>query len=132
MKIKKELAFYLVFGVLTTLVNIISYVLFSRIIRFNYKEATTIAWVISVVFAYITNKLYVFNSKGKDMLTVIKEFLSFILCRILSYLIDIVTMIALIEGLNLDDMVAKIIVNIIVAVINYFASKFFIFRITRD
>ena len=60
--INKEIILYVIFGVLTTIVNLIAYYLFSNIININYLISNAIAWIISVVFAYITNKFFVFNS----------------------------------------------------------------------
>ncbi|WP_462410950.1 GtrA family protein [Neobacillus sp. Marseille-QA0830] len=127
MKINKELIFYLIFGVLTTLVNIISYWLLSRIFHMDYKLATTIAWLLSVIFAFITNKLYVFNSRSLETKTLAKEFISFIFFRILSYLVDLAVMVVMIEWIKSNDIFAKIIANIIVVILNFFASKFLIF-----
>lgn len=128
MKNKKELVSYLVFGVLTTLVNIVCYGLLAKILHMDFKLATTIAWIVSVLFAFITNKLYVFNSRSLEAKTLIKEFLSFFFFRFLSYLIDLGTMILLVDWLKQDDFVAKIIANVIVVIVNFFASKLFIFK----
>ena len=93
MKLKREIVSYLVFGVLTTLTNIVSYMILAKVFAMDYKLATTIAWIISVLFAFITNKLYVFNSKDTNIWLVIKEFLSFLFFRLLSYIMDIGIMI---------------------------------------
>nr|WP_263324805.1 GtrA family protein [Neobacillus sp. Marseille-Q6967] len=128
MKSKKEVVSYLVFGILTTLVNIISYVLLTRVFHIDYKLATTIAWLLSVFFAFITNKLYVFNSKSFHIKTLSKEFLSFIFFRLLSYLVDLAMMIVMVEWLKTDDFFAKVLANVVVVILNFFASKFFIFK----
>jgi putative flippase GtrA len=125
---KKEILLYLVFGGLTTLVNIVTYWFFTDVFDFDYKFSTTIAWLISVIFAYVTNKLYVFQSRQTNNKGLLKEFLSFILFRVFSYILDIVSMIILIEFLLLNDLIAKIIANIIVVAFNFIASKWFIFR----
>lgn len=124
---KNDVIRYIFFGVLTTGINIISYAILTSV-NFDYKIATTLAWIISVVFAFITNKLYVFNSKKMRGTIVIKEFFSFTFFRLLSYFLDIFTMIIAIEYLKLDDLYSKIIANIIVIVFNYFASKYFVFK----
>ena len=80
--INKEAILYIVFGVLTTIINLISYYFFSNIITINYLISNTIAWIISVIFAYMTNKLYVFNSKSIRIDIIIKEFTKFIRCFI--------------------------------------------------
>lgn len=126
--IKKEMISYLVFGVLTTVVNIVTYWVLTKVFNVDYRIATTIAWFVSVIFAFITNKIFVFNSKDLDINTMIKELLSFMFFRILSYFIDIGMMIALVGWINMDDVFAKILANIVVVIINYVASKYFIFR----
>lgn len=128
MKDYKEIVSYIVFGVLTTLVNIIVYFLSKDVLMLDYKLSTTLAWIVSVVFACVTNKLFVFKNKSTDIWNVMKEFLSFIFFRILSYVLDITSMILLIEILNFDDLVSKIIANVIVVLFNYVASKLFIFK----
>ena len=128
MKRKKEVISYLFFGVLTTLTNIVNYVVLSKLFEMDYKLATTIAWGISVLFAFITNKLYVFNSKETNIVLIAKEFTSFTFFRLLSYLMDLGMMVLMIEWLKTDDLIAKIIANFFVIFFNYFASKYVIFK----
>ncbi|MDM5190556.1 GtrA family protein [Bacillus sp. DX4.1] len=128
----KEIFNYLLFGGLTTLVNIVTYFVCATLAGMDYKVATTIAWIVSVLFAYITNKKYVFNSQQTNFIHAIKEFVYFMGFRVLSYFIDIASMIALIEWLGMNDLVAKIIANVIVVVVNYFASKYIIFKKKTD
>jgi len=131
MKNKKEMFNYLLFGVLTTLVNIVSFAVFDKWMGMDYKVATTIAWILSVLFAFITNKWYVFHSQSTNALSLLREFTSFLFFRGLSYLLDIGTMIFLIELLKADSMMAKIAANVLVVVFNYFASKYVIFKTSR-
>ena len=128
MNIKKEAISYIIFGVLTTAINMICYAGLTKLLGMDYKLATTLAWMISVIFAFITNKLYVFNSRNKDFTAVIKEFASFIFFRLLSYFLDLLTMILCVEVLKIDDFIAKIAANILVIALNYFASKYVIFK----
>ncbi|MBD8071150.1 GtrA family protein [Bacillus sp. PS06] len=125
---RREVISYLFFGVLTTAVNLLSYLFFTKVLHFDYKVATTIAWIISVLFAFITNKLFVFRSHHKDKRTVMKEFVSFVAFRWLSYLLDLFSMILLVSVLRVDDLVAKLIANVFVVIFNYFASKFIVFK----
>lgn len=125
---QKEIINYLIFGVLTTAVNIISFWILDRYVEMDYRIAVTIAWILSVLFAFITNKLYVFNSKKTDLSAVVKELTSFLFFRFLSYLLDLLTMILLVEILLTDSLLAKIIANIFVVIFNYFASKLVIFK----
>ena len=128
MKRKKEVISYLFFGFLTTLTNIVNYVVLSKLFEMDYKLATTIAWGISVLFAFITNKLYVFNSKETNIVLIAKEFTSFTFFRLLSYLVDLGMMVLMIEWLKTDDLIAKITANFFVIFFNYFASKYVIFK----
>ena len=128
MKRKKEVISYLFFGVLTTLINILSYVVLSKLFEVDYKLATTIAWGISVLVAFITNKVYVFNSKETNIVLVAKEFSSFTFFRLLSYLMDLGVMVLMVEWLKTDDLIAKIVANVFVVIFNYFASKYVIFK----
>jgi len=125
---RNELINYLIFGVLTTAVNIISFWVLNRLIGTDYRMATSIAWVLSVLFAFVTNKLYVFNSKKSNFSSVMREFMSFLFFRLLSYLLDLFTMILLVEIFLADSLLAKIIANVFVVIFNYFASKFIIFK----
>ena len=119
---------YIFFGILTTAVNFITYVFFTKLLAIDYKVAASLAWVAAVIFAFITNKLYVFKSKKTTALAVVKELGSFLFFRILSYFIDIASIIVLVEVLGVWDTISKIVASAIVAVCNYFASKYVIFR----
>ena len=123
----KEVIWYGFFGVLTTLVNIISFYFLDKT-GMNVYLNNFIAWFLSVLFAFITNKLYVFNSKSLDKKVVIKEICSFFFFRILSLGIDMAGMYICISLLNIGKMISKIIMNIIVIVANYIFSKIFIFK----
>lgn len=124
----KEFANYLIYGALTTFINIISYAFITKLLNIDFKTATTLAWILSVFFAFVTNKLYVFNSRAKNILAISKELGSFLLSRILSYGLDILSMIFLVQVLFFDDMLSKVIANVLVIIFNYLASKHFVFK----
>lgn len=124
----KEVISYSFFGVLTTLINIIIYFILTRIYQIDYIVSTVIAWAISVLFAYITNKIFVFESKELGIYTIIRELGIFIVYRLLSGGIDIIIMYIAVDCLSFPDGVVKIISNIIVILINYVASKLVIFK----
>ncbi|WP_438493125.1 GtrA family protein [Paenibacillus sp. IHBB 3054] len=127
MKKYQEVCSYIIFGILTTVVNISIFYVLSKS-GFDFKISTTIAWVISVLFAFITNKKYVFKSTENKPKSTLKEFNQFFILRILSYIIDLVSMILLINYISMDVMIAKVITNIIVIVLNYLISKKLIFK----
>ncbi|AJA47768.1 hypothetical protein CPAST_c16980 [Clostridium pasteurianum DSM 525 = ATCC 6013] len=119
---------YLFFGGLTTLVNIVSYWALTALLGFNYIYASIIAWIIAVIFAFITNKLYVFKSEKKDFKSITKEAISFFTFRILTLGLDLGTMFLMVQIIKTNDILAKIAANVLVILANYFASKLIIFK----
>ena len=124
----KEIILYLIFGVLTTLMNILSYLLLSRVFSIDMYLSNIFAWIISVLFAFVTNKSFVFESKDRNRKIVLREMLTFFGCRLLSLGIDMLSMYAMVTLLKWDDFIGKIIANIIVVILNYLFSKMFVFR----
>ncbi len=123
----KELILYLFFGVATTLINVVAYYMFARLLNFNILSSTIIAWVLSVIFAYITNKIWVFQGKTKSLKELVREFISFIVFRLASGGIDVGIMFIFCSLLGFNDLYVKIVSNVIVVILNYVASKLFIF-----
>ena len=120
----REIINYLIFGVLTTVVNIVTFYLLTAL-SVNWQISNVIAWITSVVFAYITNKRYVFESSNKS---VWKEFLSFVYFRLLSFVIDMGCMYLMIDIMNINDLISKVVVNVLVVILNYVFSKLFVFK----
>ena len=119
----KEIIKYLIFGILTTLVNILCFYILDKL-NIDIYINNTISWIVSVIFAFITNKLYVFESKSLDIKTIFKEGTSFLGARIFSYFVDMGTIYLLFDGLRTNKLISKIVSNIIVIIINYIFSKF--------
>lgn len=119
---------YAVFGVLTTLVNIVVYWLLARIFRLPTLASTVVAWILSVLFAYVTNRKWVFKSAAKTRAEITREMISFFAARLATGVIDWVGMWFLVDQLHFDDLIIKIVLNIIVVVLNYIASKLLIFK----
>ena len=124
----KPLIAYLFFGVCTTITNLIVYYLCSHIFNFSTMISTTIAWFFAVVFAYLTNKIWVFDCKSWEKNIVIKEVVSFFSCRILTGILDLIIMTVCVDFLLFNDLIIKIISNLLVIILNYIASKFVIFK----
>ena len=121
-----ELIKYIVFGVLTTLVSIGSFKLFDVVLGEKlYLITNVLSWVLSVAFAFVTNKLFEFESKGKN---VFQEGISFFGFRLFSLVMDMGLMYLLVEVLSSNEMLSKVITNVFVIVINYVFSKLFIFK----
>jgi len=118
---------YLVFGVLTTLVDWVAY----RVLRLSglgYMFSNVAAWGAAVVFAFVTNKFMVFNSKSVDRLIIIKEFISFVGARVFSLLLQLAGIELMINYANINEYIAKAVMTVVVVVCNYVFSKLFIFK----
>ena len=125
----KEIINYLVFGGLTTVVNFVTYYITARIIGIEEVTSSGISWFCSVLFAYITNKLFVFESKSNSKKEFFKEMISFFLARIASgILCDVGTFALMVKVFNVNDIIAKIVTQIMVVIVNYVFSKLIIFR----
>jgi putative flippase GtrA len=119
---------YLFFGVLTTLVNIGLFALFAYPLHWNYQIANVVAYFLSVIFAYVTNKLWVFDSHTTTMKAFWLEMGSFFLFRAASWVIDQGTMTIGVTLLGQSKIIVKVIANVVVIALNYIFSKFIIFR----
>lgn len=151
----KEIVSYIFFGVLTTAVNLLTFYLFKELFisigwegilntllssagwekaldflsdGSDYLDANTIAWVVGVLFAFFTNKLFVFESKSWKPSVAGREFIGFVGARILSFVAESLLMFLMVTVLSWNELVAKIIVGIVVIVMNYVFSKLFIFK----
>lgn len=125
--LNRETISYLIFGALTTVVDLIVYQA-ALWLGIHYLIAQGIAWVVAVAFAFITNKLFVFESKTTDKSVVLKELFSFVSARIVSGIISALMLVFLVEVCALSEMIAKLITQIFVVIANYVFSKLFVFR----
>jgi len=125
--LNRETISYLIFGVITTGINIGIYRLCTTV-HIVYWLSTIIAWVIALIFAFVTNKIFVFESTNMQPVLVFKEAISFVAARLVSGLCDLGFMIFAVEIIHMDDFIAKIITNVFVVVINYLFSKLVIFK----
>ncbi len=138
----RELILYVFFGVLNTVVNFSAFWLWGKILGEDlYYISNALAWLASVIFAYLTNKLFVFSSKSFSPKTLLKEIPLFFGARIFSFCIEEGGLIFLVDGLHFGDfslsvlgfeiggqLIAKAAVSVIVVIINYVVSKFAIFK----
>ena len=138
----EELIKYVFFGVLTTVVSIVSYNAANAVLGVErYLISNIISWVLAVTFAYITNKLWVFSSKSWKLSVIGKEIPSFVLARLASLLIEEAGLFLLMEVMHLGEkslnlqlftlsgaLISKIIMQIVVVIMNYIFSKLVIFK----
>lgn len=124
----REVITYLFFGVCTTLINIFTYFIFRELCNFSIEFSTIFAWLLAVCFAFITNKLFVFECKSWEKGVVFKEAKSFFVARVLTGVLDFGIMEVFAKTLLYNEFIVKTVSNIIVIVLNYIASKLFIFK----
>ena len=130
----RELIVYFVTGVLTTLVNWAVYALCVQLIGWSVAVSNTVAWIAAVLFAYVTNKLWVFRSYHWEIRFVLREAALFVSARILTGIFEIVSVPLLVNlGLSqtlfgVKGMWAKIMVSVVVMILNYVFSKLIVFR----
>lgn len=149
----KEIVSYVFFGVMTTIVNLAVFYLTKQLFAaigwngvFNsivpedskivelfsggseYLDANLIAWVAGVIFAFVTNKLFVFESKSWKPSVAGKEFTGFVGARVFSLVVEMLGMFVMVTLLTWNELVAKLIVGVVVIIMNYIFSKLLIFR----
>lgn len=138
----RELLLYLIFGVLTTLVNFLSFWIFTKILGEElYLINNAIAWVVGVIFAFVTNKLFVFESKSWKTKTAGKELVEFVGARLFSFGVEEGGMWLFVDLFGFGEksltlfgftitgqIIAKLALAVIVVILNYFFSKFIIFK----
>ena len=155
----KEIILYIVFGALTTVVSVSSFwgfkALFSTIgwegflnkavdsagwqgvlsllgKDSNYIDATLLSWVCAVLFAFVTNKLFVFESKSWKPAVAIKELAAFFSARVFSLGVELVFMFVCVSLIGINELIAKIAVQVVIVILNYIFSKLFIFKKKKD
>lgn len=125
--LNKETILYTIFGVLTTVVDFLTFTCFHYLLKFGTINSNNISWAVAVLFAYITNKFFVFNSKSFSFKILIKEVPSFIAARVASlFITDIFLLFA--EYIEMNAVIAKALISVAVVIMNYVFSKLFIFK----
>jgi putative flippase GtrA len=123
----KEVITYIIFGVMTTVISII---VFNICVDSGYDEiiSNTISTVIAVLFAFVTNKIWVFNSRDYSVKTLASELSKFSLGRLFTFLVETVLLVILVRLLSIPSKISKYITQVVVIVLNYLVSKLAVFR----
>lgn len=124
----EEFIMYVLFGVFTTIVNIVIFWLFADVIGIYYLIANMAAWLGAVLFAYVTNRKWVFKSKKSGFKNIFKEMVLFIAGRLLSGVGDMIILYIFVDLLKLGNLPGKIASQIFVVIFNYVFSKLIIFK----
>lgn len=123
----KEVILYIVFGILTTIVNLGSFYIMNSLLYWNENISNIIAIVLAVLVAYITNKDLVFHSKARNIKEKFYEFIKFMIGRAFTMVVELVGGIVLFQ-LPIPNIISKAFLTIIVIILNFFISKFFAFK----
>lgn len=125
----KEIKMYLFFGVLTTLVNWVTYFVLADAFNIEENISNIIAIILSILFAYFTNSFIVFQIKRSNIKERIIEFFKFILGRGFTMVFEILGFFLMFNILGIPDIISKPFITFLVIIMNYFVSKFFAFKI---
>lgn len=125
---KKELFLYLIFGILTTLLSIGVFQICCDLLSLNIHISNLISWILSVSFAFVTNKLFVFDNTNHTGKTIFFQFFSFSFGRVATLIMEELILICFVTLLHFDELLIKILAQFLVIVSNYFISKFLVFK----
>ncbi len=126
----REVLMYIIFGILTTVVSLVVYyalvyTVLNPDMALELQIANIISWIAGVIFAYITNRKFVFESKNNNK---IKEVSNFVLARVLTLVLDMLIMFIFVTWLGFSDKIFKLVSQVVVIVLNYVFSKLFVFK----
>ena len=124
----RSILIYLIFGVLTTAVNYLVYIPCLNLLGLSASVSNVIAWCVAVLFAFLTNKPFVFESKDWSVKTVVPEFTKFVGTRVASGLMETLILMVAVDMLGWNGVIWKLVTNVIVVILNYIGSKLLVFR----
>ena len=128
----REIVSYVFWGVMTTAVNYVSYLLLTEGLQVHYLAGTVVAWVLSVLFAYFVNKLFVFQSKDWAWRVALRELWQMVAARLFSLGLEMAIMWFFVDTLSCNHLLVKLAANVVVVIVNYVLSKFIIFKRKPD
>ena len=126
----KEPIMYLIFGVLTTVVNLVVYH-FCLWLGMAYGLSNTVAFILSILFAYVTNKTMVFESRQGHFAGLLSEFFKFLAARLGTFAMEMAGLWLMIDLMGFDDKLPKYLMTVLVIVLNYFLSKWVVFKVKQ-
>lgn len=127
-KKNKEILLYLFFGGLAFIVSVSSYAYFNLILDMNELIANIFSWILAVIFAFVTNKIWVFCSKNNSFSEFLREMFSFFAGRLATLGVEEVILLIFITWLSFNSMAVKVVAQIVVILLNYVISKLFVFK----
>lgn len=123
----REIILYGIFGIIATITNLIVFWILSTILNWDENISNIIAIITSILFAYVTNSIWVFNSQVSNYKERFREFVRFVSGRLVTMVIELVACFLLFKT-PIPPMISKIVITMIVIILNFFISKFFTFK----
>lgn len=128
LKRNRSIILYIFWGGITTVINISSFGLFVNFFNMNYQLANFLAWFLTVLAVYFSNKVWVFESNYSTFNNLVKELFTFFIARILTLFLDAIILYIGIQLLRRGNLVVKVVDNIVIVIVNYILSKYFVFK----
>lgn len=126
--LNRETISYVICGVLTTVVSMGVYWIGYDVLAMDVLVANILSWILAVLFAYVVNKIFVFQSKTKELKEIIKEIIAFFGGRVGTLLVETLILFVFVTTLGFHEMLVKLVAQFVVLVLNYVISKLFIFK----
>lgn len=123
----KAIILYILFGILTTIINLVSYTGMIYL-HWDVQLSVILSWLITVLSAYLTNRKWVFNSKATTTAELLHEFFAFLSSRLLTLILEMAIIWFGVQLLKQNPLVWKLIDNVVVVIFNYIISKLFVFK----
>lgn len=124
----RELISYVFFGGLTTVVSWGSYFVLNEVFHAHYLVSQIVSWILAVLFAFVTNKKYVFEDKVSGNKGIFVQLIQFGASRLFSLVVETLLLILMVDMVKMNENLAKIVVSVVTVVLNYFTSKLFVFK----
>ena len=124
----QDIISYLFFGVLTTVVNYLVYLPLYNYLGWSASFSNAAAWVVCVIFSFLTNKPFVFKSHDWSARVAVPEFVKFVGTRVGSGLLETVFLLVTVDMLAWNGNIMKLIVSVVVVIMNYVGSKLIVFK----
>lgn len=126
--VNRETITYLISGVLTTIVNYVTYVICTMVLDIDKYTSNIIAWIIAVLFAYVVNDIWVFKSIRNGLIPEIAKIIKFFAARVFSLLVEVLGLYLFTTLMSFNDLIVKAALAVVVIILNYIFSKLFIFN----
>ena len=128
----KEAIDYLFWGGVAFVLSMVLFYIFANVMSIYEQIANILSWIICVIFTYLTNRTFVFQSKVKGLKKIFKEFKDFVTARLLTLVMENVILFVMIDLLTINNMISKLVGQFVVIVSNYFLSKLWIFKKEKE